>query len=254
MVLRVVVVGLRIDSPINFEQIKKNNIMKKIMVMLFGVAVAINAMAVDYTAKAVVTLQSQSGYTCKLTLRQADEYGALSGSEMNMDGRVVAFYALNGATPLQIATATKFTNVKLGLKTDASTNYTLTVSSVAGAQTLKIFDREAADPSNAYFELTEGAVLNFTATGSTEDRFVLNYVPADELEVCFIDNKLQINANPYEEQNIVIKDKDGNNITGSPFAPEFPSQVIDLSTIGAAGDRFTVEFANGARKFVIVKQ
>ena len=63
--------------------------------------------------------------------------------------------------------------------------------------------------------------------------------------------KLQINGNPYAE-TIVIKDANGAEITGSPFAAN--TLVVDFATIGAAGDRFTVEFAGGARKFVVVKQ
>ncbi len=81
------------------------------------------------------------------------------------------------------------------------------------------------------------------------DRFVINFPEA--LDVCFIDNKLQINANPYSEE-IVIKDANGDEITGSPFAASTP--LVDMTAIGAAGDRFTVEFAGGARKFIIVKQ
>ncbi len=81
------------------------------------------------------------------------------------------------------------------------------------------------------------------------DRFVINF--PDELEVCFINNKLEVHANPYSEP-IVIKDANGDEITGSPFAAS--TLLVDMTAIGAAGDRFTVEFAGGARKFIIVKQ
>lgn len=220
--------------------------MKKIMVMLFGVAVAINAMAVDYTAKAVVTLEAESGYTCTLTLRQADEYGVLDGTEMNMDGRVVALYALKDETPLQIARAADLTNVPLGLKTDASTNYTITVSSVAGTETLKIFDKK----EGLFYDLTEGASYNFTATASTtiNNRFVLNYL-AGSFEICFLNNELQITSNPYA-QNVVVKDENGTTV--KDVASVAPYQAIDLSDL--ADGRYTVELAGGARKFVIIKQ
>ena len=221
--------------------------MKKIMVMLFGVAVAINAMAVDYTAKAVVTLEAESGYSCTLTLRQADEYGALGGSEMNMEGRVVALYALNGETPLQIAKATDLTNVKLGLLTDASTNYTITVSSVEGSETLYIHDYVA----DKDYALTEGAAYNFTATGSSDARFLIKKSVAASLNICFIDNKLQINDNPYSE-TIVIKDANGAEVAGSPFAAN--STEIDLSDDETyANGNYTVVFGGGAKNFVVVK-
>lgn len=164
--------------------------MKKIVLMLLGVAATINVMAVDYTAKAVVTLQSQSGYSCKLTLRQAAEYAALNGLEMNMEGRQVALYALNGTTKLQTAQAADMENVKLGLLADASTSYTLTVSSVAGAETLYIWDADSAS-----YALTEGAVYNFTATASATDeaRFVIKKAPLPTVQgICFNYNILTL--------------------------------------------------------------
>lgn len=222
--------------------------MKKIMVTLLVVAAAINAMAIDFTAKAKVTLTAGSEYTCNLMLSEYAEAGVLNGSEINMDGRKVALYALNGATKLQIAQAADLRNVALGLLTDASTSYTLTVSQVEGTETLYIHDNVA----NTDYALTEGASYNFTATASTTDetRFYLKKV-ADALDVCFRNNKLEINGNPYSE-TIVIKDANGTEITGSPFAAT--TTIVDMTAIGAAGDRFTVEFAGGARKFIIVKQ
>lgn len=222
--------------------------MKKIMVLLLGIAAAINAMAIDYTAKAKVTLTAESSFTCDLMLSEYTDAGALNGSAMNMEGRKVALYALNGGTKLQIAKAADLRNVPLGLLTDASTNYTISVSQVAGTETLYIHDNVAG----VDYALTEGASYNFTATASTTDetRFYLKKV-SDALDVCFIDNKLQINGNPYAA-TIVIKDANGDEIAGSPFAAN--TLLVDFSTIGAAGDRFTVEFADGARKFVVVKQ
>ena len=223
--------------------------MKKIMVTLLIVAAAINAMAVDYTAKAKVTLTAESGFNSELTLSEAAEYGTLGGLEMYMLDRKVALYALDGTTKLQVARAADLRNVALGLLTDASTNYTLTVASVAGTETLYIHDNVAG----LDYALTEGALYNFTATANTTDetRFYLKKASSGELNVCFIDNKLQINDNPYDEP-IVIKDANGDEIAGSPFAASTP--LVDMTAIGAAGDRFTVEFAGGARKFIIVKQ
>lgn len=223
--------------------------MKKIMVLLLFVAVAINAMAIDFTAKAKVTLTALSGFSCNLMLSEYPEAGALSGSEINMEGRKVALYALNGATKLQIVQATTITNLPLGLLTDASTDYTLSVSEVEGSETMKIYDKE----TGLYYDLTEGASYNFTATANTtnEDRFVLNYAaptPA-EFEICFRDNQLQITANPYAE-NVVVKDANDTKVVD--VAPVTPYQAIDLSA--QAAGRYTVELAGGARKFIIVKQ
>lgn len=145
--------------------------------MLLGIAATINVMAVDYTAKAVLKLEANSGYFCQLILRQADAFGTLNGAPMNMDDRHVALYALNGAQPLSIAMAADLTNLPLGLMCDTSESYTITVSGVEGAQTLVLFD--LADPNDIkQYPLVNDAVIGFTAVaGSTiEDRFVINYV------------------------------------------------------------------------------
>ena len=164
--------------------------MKKIVLMLLGVAATINVMAVDYTAKAKVTLQSESGYTCELMLSESAEYGALTGSVMNMTDRKVALYALNGTTKLQIAKAADLSEVKLGFMGDASTSYTLTVSAVAGSETLYIWDG-----SDASYALTEGAVYNFTAAANATDeaRFVLKKAALPTVkQICFNYNILTL--------------------------------------------------------------
>ena len=176
--------------------------MKKIVFMLLGIAATINVMAVDYTAKAVVTLQSESGYTCKLTLRQAEEYGALNGLEMNMEGRKIALYALNGETKLQTAQAADLEGVKLGLLSDASTKYTITVSGVAGNETLYLLD--GADKSYA---LTADAVIEIEADANATDeaRFVIGkQAPAPaEPSICFNYNILEVKG--YEGKSLIIK-------------------------------------------------
>jgi len=164
--------------------------MKKIVLMLLGVAATINVMAVTYTAKAKVTISSTSGYECELTLRQADTYGALSGTEMYMSGMEVALYALNGTTPLQIAKASDLTDVKLGLKTDATTSYTITVSAVEGTETLYIWDADSAS-----YALTAGASYTFAAAANATDeaRFVIKKAPLPTAQgICFNYNILTL--------------------------------------------------------------
>ena len=142
--------------------------------MLMGVAATINAMAVDYTAKATILLEATSGESCEMYLYQSDSYGALSGYEMYMPGRKVALYPLNGNVQLQTAKAADLDGTKVGFMSDASTSYTLTVSNVAGAETLYLWDGDTKS-----YALTEGAVYNFTAAANAtdEDRFVIKKVP-----------------------------------------------------------------------------
>ena len=173
--------------------------------MLLGVAATINVMAVDYTAKAKVTLEAESGYTCNLMLSSSSADGALTGSVMNMEDRVVALYALNGSTKLQIAKAADLSDVKLGFKGDASTSYTLTVSSVAGSETLYIQDADSVS-----YALTEGAVYHFTAAANATDeaRFVIKKaaLPSGP-SICFNYNVLEING--YEGKALIVKDAAG---------------------------------------------
>lgn len=144
--------------------------------MLMGVAAAINVMAVDYTAKANLLLQATSGEDCEMYLRQSDSYGTLEGYDMFMDNRQVALYAINGENKLQMAKAADLTNLALGLKTDASTTYTITVSGAEGD--LILYD--LADMTNIKLYPLVNGQIEFTAPANStiEDRFVINYVPA----------------------------------------------------------------------------
>lgn len=164
--------------------------MKKIVLMLLGVAATINVMAIDYTAKAKVTLQATSGYSCNLMLSEYAEAGALNGSVMNMEDRKVALYALNGTTKLQIAKGASLDGVTLGLLADASTSYTITVSAVEGTETLYIWDADSAA-----YALTEGASYTFAAAANATDetRFVIKKAPMPSVQgICFNYNILTL--------------------------------------------------------------
>ena len=226
--------------------------MRKIMLMLLAIAATINAMAADpsYTAKAMVTLGSESGYSCSLMLSEAAEYGALNGIVMNMEDRKVALYGLNGTTKLQVVRASDLSDVKVGLITDASTSYTLSVSSVDGTP-LKLYDKE----TGAIYELTDGATYNFTATANStiNDRFVLNIdVDTEPLETCFTGTELNIIHNPYFGK-IVVKDGGGSTIKSYDYG----TSSINFNEKNAKGyyyytngADYTVSFG-GARAFIV---
>lgn len=203
--------------------------MKKIVMMLLGVAATINVMAVDYTAKATILLEATSGESCELYLYQSNEYSALGGYEMYMTGRKVAFYALNGTTPLQIAQAADLESVKLGLLADASTSYTLTVSSVAGTETLYIWDADSAS-----YALTEGASYTFAAAANATDeaRFVIKKAPLPTAkQICFNDEKLQLSKYAGAKVDVYLQGE------AAPAKSETVAsnalKEIDLSTLAA---------------------
>lgn len=139
--------------------------------MLLGIAATINVMAVDYTAKAKITVESSTGYSCIVRLSEAAEYGALNGNEMYMEGRKIALYALNGTTKLENARAASLDGVKLGLMTDNGTDYTFTITNVEGSNPLYLMDAQGEN-----HELTQGAsftIYDLPANSTIEDRFTL---------------------------------------------------------------------------------
>lgn len=145
--------------------------MKKIFLMLLGIAATINAMAVDYTASAMVRVTSNTGYYSDFYYSESASLGALNGNAMNFEGRKVALYALNGTAKLQIIEGADLEGVQLGLMTDNGTDYTFNVSYVEGTNPLYLMDAQGEN-----HELTQGAsfTINGLAANSTiEDRFTL---------------------------------------------------------------------------------
>lgn len=221
--------------------------MRKIMLMLLAMAATINAMAVTYTAKAKVTLSSGSGYFFDLMLSESAEYGALTGSVMYEDGEqpYIALYVIKGSEKLQIARSSNLDDVKVGLKTNGSTSYTITVSEVEGSQTLYLYDEEELTG----YALTGGASYTFEAPASSTitDRFYLTKTLPDlgQLETCFTGTVLQINNNPYPGK-IHVKWKSGTErdleIDRSVTSIDFTEARFGTAT------NYTIEFGSGANK------
>jgi len=145
--------------------------MKKIFLMLLGIAATINAMAVDYTAKAKITVSSTTGFYCDLMLSESTEYGDLTGSPIYLSGYKVALYVINGSSLLQIARAASLNDVPLALKTDAGTDYTFTVSNVEGTNPLYLMDSETG--VNYLLDGTSFTIENLPANSTIENRFTL---------------------------------------------------------------------------------
>lgn len=225
--------------------------MRKFLVLLLGITMASSVYAVSYTAKAKLTLTSADSYTCDLMLSESGEYGALDGSVMNMEDRVVALYVLKGSTKLQIARTSDFTEVKVGLLTNSSTSYTIDVSEVEGSETLRLYDSETGE----VHPLTLGASFSFTATASStiEDRFVLKVpVDTDPLETCFTGTELQIKSNPYYGK-ITVKTSGGSTVKQYAYG----TSSINFNETDGGGDyiysnntEYTVSFGT-SRSFIV---
>jgi len=221
--------------------------MKKIVLMLLGVAATINVMAIDYTAKAKVTLQATSGYSCNLMLSEYAEAGALNGSVMNMEDRKVALYALDGTTKLQIAKGVSLDGVKLGLLADASTSYTITVSAVEGTETLYIWDADSAS-----YALTAGASYTFAAAANATDeaRFVIKKAPMPSVQgICFNYNKLQLTK--YKGATVEVFADGVATAAVSQVVPSDLPYEIDLSNEAAGKYKVVVSGIATPEEYII---
>ena len=210
--------------------------MKKIFISLLAVATTINVMAITYNAKAKITLASSSTYTCDVTIGQSDDVVGFSGSEMNMDGRVVAFYAIAGTTNYQTLRGNNLAALPFGLKTNGDTDYTLTISNVSGSETLKMKD----EVTGTVFDLTEGYVYNFTATANQAaitDRFHL-YVAPSTPEICHRYGKLQVSGS--NGQSVAVKNMDDSATSIGTVAITADYQEISLA--GLAAGQYKVEW------------
>lgn len=155
--------------------------------------------------------------------------------------------------------------VGFGAYNDAGNlSYTLKFKNFTGTTTYKIYDRKTGktidvlgndnikidgDAASQY-DFTIDAGENNTTINS---RFVINYVPG-ELDVCFRNDILDVNSNPFSTEDITIERVDGEDFPGTKvFAGT--TALIDMSndTNYPAG-RYYVKFAGGDRKFVIVKE
>lgn len=145
--------------------------MKKIFLMLLGIAATINAMAVDYTASAMVRVTSNTGYYSDFYYSESASLGALNGNTMNFEGRNVALYALNGTAKLQIIEGADLEGVQLGLMTDNGTDYTFNVSYVEGTNPLYLMDSETG--VNYLLDGTSFTIENLPTNSTIENRFTL---------------------------------------------------------------------------------
>ena len=217
--------------------------MKKLFISLLAIAATINAMAIDYTAKAKITLNSQNGESCYFTVgASADATISQYNAPMNMTNRVVAMYAISGAEKYQLFYAADLEGLALGLMTNAETNYTVNFSNVIG--TLYLIDAVA----NKSILITEGGSYAFTAEANQTiaDRFSI----AKNIPAKFINNQLVINdAAADAEVNVTpFSFVEGRRVDGQKVTYNAPvNQALN-------GNYFEVEYTNKngvARKFIV---
>ena len=213
--------------------------MKKLFSILLVLAATINVMAISYTAGAKVRITSSDNKTCDLYLIQSDDLN--EGINPTYCGEIyladypVALYAVYSGTNYQTFGTKTMSELALGLKTNASTSYTLEVLQVLGTETLKLYDQE----NNSYTDLTLGATYPFTATASTTNttRFIINHAPL-AAGICHRYGKLQVSGS--NGQSVAVKNMDDSATSIGTVAITADYQEIDLA--GLAAGQYKVEW------------
>ena len=213
--------------------------MKKIFFSLLAIATTINMMAIDYTAKADITLKGlTSNEICDITIAQSNDAGiSYYCATMNMDYRNLAFYAYANSNPYEIYAANNLGALQFGMMTYTDVNYSLTISNVVGTETLKMKD----EVTGTVFDMTEGYVYNFTADANQAaitNRFHL-YVAPSTPEICHRYGKLQVSGS--NGQNVVVKNMDDSATSIGTVAITADYQEIPVEGVLAAG-QYKVEW------------
>jgi len=181
--------------------------MKKIMIALFIVAATFNAMAINYTAKAKLTLTSTSNNkSCTLTIAESEDFGAGLNpgyyAELNTEGKEVWFYVVYNNVKYQQfgSNAATMQGLQLGIKTNASETYTLTASNVVGTPHIMI--------NGVYYTVTAGMSESITLNANStlpaagdEDKYsVQPLAPSTPAEpsICFNYNILEVKGHAGE--------------------------------------------------------
>lgn len=173
--------------------------MKKIMISLLVAAATINAFAVTYTSKAQLTLTSSDNKSCTMAIGESADLndGLNNGyyAELNEEGKTVQLYVVYGGKKYQQFASSPATlqDLQLGIKTNASTTYTLTAANVTGSFVLKVNGVEyTVDANGAVFsDVTLPASSTLPAAGD-EANYKVNPAAPLVQGICFNYNKLEL--------------------------------------------------------------
>ena len=211
-----------------------------------------NAMALDITAMAEIKLTAKtSGSTDALYLIQASDlqegfnagYCSLVPA---LETKSVAFYAYFNSTEYVSFGTKDLGTMAFGLKTNADTDYTLSVTTASGTQTLWIYDKVA----DQYFELKAGATYDFTATANETNvtRFALSAAPATDPTICHYYNKLEVRNSNGMTVQVLNLDGSATSVADANITTD---SKVDIDLSGLAAGQYLVKW-NG--KELIIQQ
>lgn len=173
--------------------------MKKIFISLLMVAATLNAMAVTYTGKAKLTLTSSDNKSCTLGIAESADLsdGLNSGyyAELNEEGREILFYVTYGGKKYQQFASSPATmqDLQIGVKTNASTTYSMTATGVTGSFKIKFAGVEYTINANGavFSDVALAANSVLPAPGDEADYKVNPSAPLVK-GICFTYNTLHL--------------------------------------------------------------
>jgi len=206
--------------------------MKKIFISLLMVAASLNAFAITYTGKAKLTLTSSDNKSCALTIGESADLsdGLNNGyyAELNEEGKDVQLYVSFGGKKYQIFASSPATmqDLQLGVKTNASTTYSLTASNVTGSLKIKFAGVEYTINANgAVFSDVALAASSVLPAAGEEASYVVNPSAPAVPSICFRNNTLDVIG--YAGKNLSVKTVDGSEVIAEHVATD--AEHHDLS-------------------------
>ena len=211
-----------------------------------------NVMAVE-TARVELEIMSSDNKGGKLTLILNDEAtaGAATGSaEINMTGRAVAIYAINGGYNYQIYKSNTLADLNIGVKTNASTAYTFKVLSASG-ETLYLKD----DVEGWTMPLTVGTTQSCTLPAdqaALNTRFHLAAAPAVP-GICHQNGRLEFTL--YNGASVQVVGYEDNTVVAVPATDiTLDYQEIDLANVADGQYLVIVTKADQTEEKLVIKK
>jgi hypothetical protein len=234
--------------------------MKRIMISLLMVAATFNAFAVTFTGKAKLTLTSSDNKSCEMVIAESEDLNAGLNTgyyaALNEEGKEVQLYVqFGGAKYAHFASnAATMQDLQLGVKTNASTTYTLTASNVTGSLKIKFAGVEyTIDAAGVVFSDLALAANSVLPAAGDEANYVVNPSAPAAPGICFNYEKLQITGydgaqvellNYADKSSVFVESVSGDNVE------------IDLQTKGlTANTQYFVKLspAVGEAKEYVIK-
>ena len=212
------------------------------MISLLMVAATLNAFAITYTGKAKLTLTSSDNKSCTMTIGESEDLAAGLNNgyyaELNEEGKDVQIYVVyNNVKYAHFGSnAATMTDLQLGIKTNASTAYTLTASNVTGTLKVKINGVTYDITAGMSEAITLPASSTLPAAGDEANYRVQPSAPIVP-SICFEKNVLKINGHAGETLivkngatelvNVVL----GDTYTSADFGALVPAETRLVVTL-----------------------